>query len=287
MSATNPLVTGAHIHLQLSSRADNIALVRQALAGLADATGLPRAELNDIGIGVSEACNNVSMHAYGGGEGPLEVQMLLEDAALAVTVRDRGVGLAIDPPRAAFPPRVDGELGGIGVPAILALADHVRWSAPEGGGTAVEMRFSTGLPPRDGAHPALRALEPLTIAPAQLSDTLEAQMAPLAVARRVLPRLLRAVAARAHFSIDRHSDVQRVATLLLAEDPIWKAAGGVQARLAVVDGSSLEVVIGPLEPGDAQRTAAATHAVDAALDTSIMHLSHGERLVVHMKRAGA
>jgi serine/threonine-protein kinase RsbW len=288
-------VTAAQVRLALSSRADNVALVRQALAGLADATGLPPADLSDIGTATSEACNNVAMHAYGGGEGPLEVELRVEDSTVTVTVRDRGVGLAIDAPRAGFPPYVDGELGGIGVPAILALTRSVRWSAPDDGGTAVEMTFSTDLPtsaqPTSAqptaarARPVHRPLGPLVIAPGQLADTLEVDMAPLALARDVLPRLLRAVAARAHFSIDRHSDAQRVATALLANDSIWEAAGGVQARLAVAGGESLEIAVGPLGAYDAQRTADAALAVDSGLDTSIMHFSRGVRLVVRMRRA--
>ncbi len=278
-------VTAAQVRLELSSRADNIPLVRQALAGLADATGLPPADLSDIGTATSEACNNVAMHAYSGGEGPLEVELLVGDSTMTVTVRDRGVGLAIDAPHPGFPPDVDGELGGIGVPAMLALARSVRWRAPDGGGTAVEMAFSTGLPTAAQARPILHAREPLAIAPEQLADMLAVEMAPLAVARTVLPRLLRAVAARANFSIDRHSDVQRVGTALLTEHSIWDAAGGVQARLAVVGSATLEAAIGPFDSHDAQQTADAARAVESGLDTSIMHCSRGEQLVVRMGRA--
>ncbi|HXB66000.1 MAG TPA: ATP-binding protein [Solirubrobacteraceae bacterium] len=281
----NASVTAAHLRLELSSRADNVPLVRQVLAGVADVTSLPSADLSDIGTATTEACNNVAMHAYAGGEGPLEVELLVDGSSMAVTVRDRGVGLAIGLPRSGFPPDVDGELSGIGVLAILALARSVRWSAPDGGGTAVEMAFSTGLPTSAEASSIRRSLAPLAIAPAQLADTVEVEMAPLAVARGVLPRLLRAVATRAHFSIDRHSDAQRVGTALLADDSIWDAAGGVQARLAVVDSATLEVAIGPLDAHEARRTADAARAVDSGLDTSIMPFSRGERLVVRMGRA--
>ena len=51
----------AQVRLDLSSKAGNVPVVRQALGGLADATGLSSADLNDIGIAVTEACNNASV----------------------------------------------------------------------------------------------------------------------------------------------------------------------------------------------------------------------------------
>ena len=74
--------------------------------------------------------------------------------------------------------------------------------------------------------PAKAALEPLARATgraprlASAADehraTIELSVAPNAIARAVLPRVLSALAARAYFSTDRISDVQLVADVLAA-----------------------------------------------------------------------
>ena len=60
------------------------------------------------------------------------------------------------------------------------------------------------------------AEEAVGAARAQPSSTVEITLAPSALAQAVLPRVLSALAARAHFSTDRISDVQLVADTLVA-----------------------------------------------------------------------
>jgi anti-sigma regulatory factor (Ser/Thr protein kinase) len=278
-------VIAARVRLQLSSRTENVPIVRQALAGLADAIGISAPDVNDIGTAVTEACNNASAHAYGGEEGPLEVDLAVTDGTIVVTVRDRGVGLALDGrSHVEFPTDVDGELTGIGVPLIKGLTTTARWSERAGGGTAVEMMFSAGMMASRGIDSGWDSLEPLAIEPRQLADTIEVAMAPLAVAREVLPRLLRAMAVRAHFSIDRHSDIQRVSSVVLADAPSWAPFGGLQARL-VTGTDSLELVIGPIAGDDATLLADAACAIQPELHTSMVHLGGGrQRLLLGLQR---
>ncbi|HTZ64024.1 MAG TPA: ATP-binding protein [Solirubrobacteraceae bacterium] len=278
----------AHVCLELSSRAQNVALVRQALRGLADATGLFPADLNDIGTAVTEACNNVSAHAYEGREGSLVVGLLARGATIVVTVRDRGVGLALDggAPR-VFPSDVDGELAGIGVPSIQALAKGARWSEPSGGGTEVEMTFSTGSLDWKGVGSGYAFAEPYSTEPGSLAEAIEVGMAPVSVAERVLPRLLRAMADRAHFSVERHEDVQRVGSAALLADPSMWSASGVHARL-VASGSSLEVAVGPLCEEDVARVAVSACATEPNLSVSSERLAgKPRRLVLRLDRSRA
>ncbi len=125
-----------NVRLSLASRPENVLLVRQALRGVADTVELDAIELNDISTALSEACNNVVAHAYPGGEGPMEVEMLASAEGLEMLVRDHGCGLR---PHASEP----SEIGGIGIPVMLALADSVEFAGTDGGGTDVRMRFST------------------------------------------------------------------------------------------------------------------------------------------------
>jgi anti-sigma regulatory factor (Ser/Thr protein kinase) len=261
-------------------------LVRQALGGFADATGLSIADLNDIGTAVTEACNNASAHAYDGDDGPLEVELDAAETTIVVTVRDRGVGMVFDGRSPVdFPTEVDGELAGIGVPTIQGLATNARWTKPDGGGTTVEMMFSIGLQGSERVGSGYApSLESLAIEPGQLANTIEAGMAPFEVAHWVLPRLLRAMAARAHFSIERHADVQHLGSVLLADGSGWASSGGVQARL-VAAAASLELAIGPMAADDASVLADAVCQIEPELHTSVMRLGGGkQRLVLGLER---
>jgi anti-sigma regulatory factor (Ser/Thr protein kinase) len=275
----------ACVRVELSSRAENVPVVRQVLGGLADATGLSPPDLNDIGTAVTEACNNASAHAYGGDEGPLEVELVATETTVIVTVRDRGVGLTFDARSPLeFPTDVDGELTGIGLPSIQGLASDARWSEPAGGGTAVEMTFSTDILASEGIGSGCDSLEPVAIEPRQLANTIEVGMAPLSVARGVLPRLLRAMAARAHFSIDRHADVQRVGSALLADASNWGSSGTVQARF-VTGTDSLELAIGPMARANACLLADAAREIEPQLRTSVVDLvDGGQRLLLRLQR---
>ncbi len=82
-----------NVCLSLPNRPENVLVVRQALTGFADSLGLNAIETNDVNTAVTEACNNVVLHAYGGGEGPLEVDVYALDDAIAVLVRDHGNGI--------------------------------------------------------------------------------------------------------------------------------------------------------------------------------------------------
>jgi serine/threonine-protein kinase RsbW len=280
------MVMPARVRLELSSRVENISVVRQALVGLADAIGISAPDLNDIGTAVTEACNNASAHAYGGDEGPLEVELVATETTMVVTVRDRGVGLVLDGQSPVeFPTDVDGDLTGIGLPSIKGLATKARWSKPAGGGTAVEMVFSMGAGASKRIGSGWDSLEPVAIEPGQLANTIEVVMAPLAVARGVLPRLLRAMAARAHFSIDRHADVQRVSSVVLADASSWAPFGGVQARL-VTGTDSLELAIGPIAGDVAVLLADAACEIEPELHTSIVRLGGGsQRLLLGLGRS--
>jgi anti-sigma regulatory factor (Ser/Thr protein kinase) len=281
----NAMDQAAHVRLELSSRAENVPVVRQALSGLASATGLSAAHLNDIGTAVTEACNNASEHAYGNGEGPLEVELLARDASMVVTVRDRGVGLALDGGAPVeFPSDVDGELAWIGVPSIKALARTASWREPAGGGTEVEMTFSTGSLAWEGVGSGHGFSGPTATEPGSLEGAIEVGMAPVSIARSVLPRLLRVMAVRAHFSFERHADVQRVGSVLLSADGRW-ASSGVQARL-MAGSDSLELAIGPMSQEDVSRLAVAARTVEPELRTSAEHLDGGlQRLVLHLQRS--
>src|ERR1700716_3789818 len=117
-----------NIRLDLANRPENVVLVRETLTGVAEAIGLEAADLDDIRTAVTEACNNVVLHAYEGEEGPLQVELYVAADAVEVVVRDHGMGIK---PHI----RSDEEAAlGIGLSIIQALAPRVEVKDVEGGG---------------------------------------------------------------------------------------------------------------------------------------------------------
>src|SRR5436305_4272250 len=143
------------MRIVLTNRAENVAIVRQALTGIADAMQLENGVLSDIKTAVSEACNNVVLHAYDGREGPLEVYVCPTEDELDVVVRDEGQGIKPNPPEP------DAGVQGVGLSLIQALTHHVEFRGAAGEGTEVRMGFlTTGVVESSGGNEAEEQIEP-------------------------------------------------------------------------------------------------------------------------------
>src|SRR5947208_10029504 len=92
MARTNTRI-GPEFRLVLPGAAPNVAIVRQALAGALGVLGLSETRLLDINAAVSEACNNVVVHAYPEAEGPMDIHLRIGTGDLEVAVSDHGVGI--------------------------------------------------------------------------------------------------------------------------------------------------------------------------------------------------
>jgi anti-sigma regulatory factor (Ser/Thr protein kinase) len=233
-----------NVSLTLSNQPDNVVLVREALSAMADAVGVDGVELNDIRTAVTEACNNVVLHAYEGEEGPLELELYVGGDAVEVVVRDNGTGIR---PHI----RADGEAAlGIGLSIIQALAPRVEFRDVAGGGTEVRMEFAT---------PSARALQALAqngfhppdVARSELATTTGLALAPSELARKVLPRVICVLAARARFTTDRIADAELVADALVAQASQASAVEHLKMSVAV-EPRSLELRVGPLHDGRAE-----------------------------------
>jgi anti-sigma regulatory factor (Ser/Thr protein kinase) len=242
-----------NVRLKISNRPENVLLVREILTGVAEGVDLDRTEGNDIRTAVTEACNNVVLHAYGGAEGPLEMEVFTGPRAIEVVVRDHGTGM-----RPHIRTAEETALG-IGLHVIQALAPRVEFSDVAGGGTEVRMEFATS-PIRTFEPVREDRMEPPAIARAELTTTVGATIAPTSLARTVLPRLLSVLATRAHFSTDRISDAQLVADSLVAHAPVSIGSGHFGIAVCV-EPRTLELRVGPLGSGGARRL-----ILDSALD---------------------
>ena len=128
-------VPAPEVVLNMPARAEGVGVVRQALAGMADALAFDAAVLSDMKMAVTEACTNVVVHAYDEEAGQLEVQMLAGEEDLTIVVRDHGTGIQPRPIRRDVPAL------GLGLPLIAALSDSFELRGSVGEGTEVRMTF--------------------------------------------------------------------------------------------------------------------------------------------------
>ncbi len=233
------------VHLGLVNDAENSALVRHVLGGVALAMGFEDGLLADVKTAVSEACSNVVLHAYQGESGPLEVTIGVHESGLMVVVRDRGSGIQ--------PRRVDEEQGvlGVGLSLIQALTDRVEFRGAQGEGTEVRMSFRAE--PRGDSQASADALGGmLDERPAMPPGDTAIAVSPGSLAAPVLGAVIAVLASRADFSLDRLADAQ------LVTDTIAAHAGGTipgpYLKLAIdSDERALKLRLGPLADGGAER----------------------------------
>jgi anti-sigma regulatory factor (Ser/Thr protein kinase) len=227
------------LQLSLPARAENVAVVRHAISGLAEAIGMEATAVADLKTVVTEACMNVVLHAYeDGGEGPLEVIAEPDSQGLTVVVRDHGSGIR---PRA----EIERTSLRLGLALIAALSDSFEIRGAAGEGTEVRMRLalSANGHAAPASHPtareAMRKGAVIAVSEKEL-------VAP------VLSRVLSMYAARTELSVDRLSDAMLLGDAISAYAPRAFADGKVQLEIEDGDGT-VEMRIGPMVGGSGQQ----------------------------------
>ena len=226
------------------------------LAGLGELLAFDAALLDDLKTAVSEACNNVVLHAYGGEPGPLVLDLKITREGIEVMVRDEGSGIR--------QPASSDDRMGVGLAVISALADRAEFVSTSEGGTEVRMSF-TG---RRAATKLLdrQAGETLEDPVLRLSGDVVATLSPVTLLTAVLGRVARALAAGAHFSLDSFSDLYLVTDLVAAHAET--AACSARIGFAIVAAyMRLELTVGPLQAGSCAHLDA-----DASLQRQVLPL---------------
>jgi len=235
---SRPLST---ISLELGSDARSVTLARAMLSATAEVLGIEGELLDDVNIAVSEACNNVVLHAYGSAVGPLLVDVQLLDGGIDVLVRDRGVGIADRVPS-------EGRLG-VGLPLMEALAHRASFGPRPGGGTEVRLGFACQWRwsrPLQGRGRADAVVDP------GLEGDVVVRVCEVPLLEAVMGRLATMVAAGARFSLDRLSDVRLVTDAIAAG--CADAAPDRQIGFALTSVlRRLELTIGPFDAVGAER----------------------------------
>jgi serine/threonine-protein kinase RsbW len=245
----------AKVRLELESHPESVALVRAALSGFGEWRGLDLELLNDVKTAVSEACNNVIVHAYDGAAGPLAVQIEDNRDGVTATVRDHGVGFQALASH--------GEGMGVGLAVISALAARAEFATPADGGTEVRMWFLGGPEqsrplahfnePHDVPATAGAPVDDDRLSPAyELTGDVRVTVTPVSLTTPVLGRLARALAATARFSFDRFSDVYLVADAVGSH--VQRTATQDRISFALAGSAKqVELSIGPFGAGTGTR----------------------------------
>jgi serine/threonine-protein kinase RsbW len=231
-------VSAQGLNLTVAARPENLAVIRQALAGYADAMGFDTNAIADLKTVVTEACMNVVVHAYPDDKtGPLEVSAEPDEDGLEISVRDRGSG---------FRPRpADEDDSGLrlGLPLIATLSDEFEVRGGERGTEVrAKLRFSRNGDEEDAGEQH---------GPETADETVMSIAAGTFV-RPVLSRVIGALATRADFSVDRLSDTILIGDAVSAHDASDFREGTVGIELS--DGAGwIGVRIGPLVEGGGAR----------------------------------
>lgn len=228
------------LQLKLPARPENVAVVRHALAGIADTLPVEASMLSDMKTAVTEACNNVVVHAYPDSAGTLEVEARPVAESVTITVRDHGAGMQPAPVEPAKPTL------SLGLPLIAALSERYEIRGGSGLGMEVSMTFGSqaGGTNQPAAAITTEAPTPKASPGTGVSITPGPMVAP------VLGRITAMLAARADFSLDRLADAVLVSDAISAQAP--SCISGSHVSVAIEDGDgSLDFRVGPLASGGA------------------------------------
>jgi len=230
--------TSTELRLALAAKAENLALVRQALSGLADGASIPEGPLADLKQIATEACMNAVVHAYPNrDDGRIDVQAVTRDEVVELRVRDWGIGFR---PR---PAEVESSLR-LGLPLIATIADSFEIANPEDGGTVLvaRVRLDGEESPNGDSRTAMPA------APQEAKMVITAG----ASAKPVIARVFAVASTRAGFSLDRMSDGVLLGDAIAAGDAGDFADGEVAIDIEEC-GPNLCLRVGPFVEGGASR----------------------------------
>ncbi|MBK5219236.1 MAG: ATP-binding protein [Thermoleophilia bacterium] len=227
------------LRMSLPARAENVAVVRHALAGLGERLGMDEVSIADLKTVVTEAAMNVVVHAYPENEkGPLAVEAYGEHGGLTVIVRDFGMGIR---PR----PDVERPSLRIGLTLIAALSASFEISGGIDRGTEIRMHLPLVAGGADGKTNLTQQVDEPT-------EATEVRVGPPELVGPVLSRVLGALAARHEITVDRLADTMLLSDAISAAAPQGFSDGHVELSIADRE-EGVELRVGPMTDGGAER----------------------------------
>ena len=261
------------LELSLPARAENVAVVRHALAGMAESIGMDAPGIADLKTVVTEACMNVVVHAYPADQpGPLEVEAVPDRDGLTVSVRDHGMGIR---------PRTDGTRPSLRLGLTLIAALSASFEIKGGIDRGTEIRMHLPLRSRSEEESKL----PGSTVPGAPERT-DLRVGPPQFVAPILGRALTALAARHDVTVDRIADAVLLSDAISAGAPQGFADGHV--CVSILDRpDGVELKVGPMASGGGEtlRRSLDLPAIGGSLETLAHELRieedhEGEYLVV-------
>jgi anti-sigma regulatory factor (Ser/Thr protein kinase) len=262
------------LRLELTSRAESVTVVRSVLTAVGWSAAIDVESMDDVRTAVSEACNNVVVHAYPDGEGTIVLSAAWDGRTLLAEVHDEGVGISH--------PNLGDEQTGLGLTLITALADRAEFaSAINSSGTIVRMLFDIGarmgLPsasdPLSSPADLLRAHN--TDSVCQIRGDIVMWLTPLPMLAGALRRLLRTVAGVSHFTIPGVTEITATSDAISTHASVTGREDwiGVGIRTAA---RSLNLAVAPLLDETARSVSAGAADIATSWD-SLRSTSDGVR----------
>lgn len=131
-----------HMRLIIDSKSENEAFARVAVAAFVTQLDPTVEELADIKTAVSEAVTNSIVHGYEERDGKVEIDCVLDNQELSVTIVDWGCGIedinkAMEP---AYTTKSELERSGMGFVFMNMFMDSLNVKSEVGQGTIVQMK---------------------------------------------------------------------------------------------------------------------------------------------------
>ena len=128
--------------LKIPGQTDNLEIIRDFVAGVAQKVGFDLGESNKIELAVDEACTNVIEHAYQHDESKdIDIAIKIDYNKFTVVVTDRGRSFKLEEVELPDMNSYLAELrvGGLGIYLMKTLMDEVDYKSKPGGKNEVTM----------------------------------------------------------------------------------------------------------------------------------------------------
>ncbi len=132
-----------HVELTITSNAGSLAVVRSALARMAEMEAFTTEDVYKVTLALDEALANVIRHGYGGlKDQPIHITLEGLDGSegrrgIQISVRDHG--RQVDPSTIRGRDLNDVRPGGLGVHIMRTIMDSVEYTCPSDGGMLLRM----------------------------------------------------------------------------------------------------------------------------------------------------
>jgi serine/threonine-protein kinase RsbW len=121
--------------LKVTSRTENLSVIRNFIQSTADQVGIKPATTEDIMLAVDEACTNIIKHAYKSvPEGEIQLKLRYTDHKLTIAIKD--FGKSFHPEEVPDPDLQkyyrQHRVGGLGMYLMKTLMDEIKYNSVPG-----------------------------------------------------------------------------------------------------------------------------------------------------------